>query len=185
MVKCTDCGYLAFRHKDTRNLTEAEQEFRDTGELTRDLNRRYVYDIFPICFKLAANFRKEVPQMTEENLFSVLNEDRECACFIKWQQGFSPREHEEMIQQRAMLEWQREREEEERKWRDEHAAREHKWRQEDGQFSKRLQALEETRHQEVRRDTWLQHYQLVWIPAVLSAIAILVSLWTAYRQQMM
>jgi hypothetical protein len=35
MVKCAECGYLAIRNRFTRGLDEAEQSYRDTGEVER------------------------------------------------------------------------------------------------------------------------------------------------------
>ena len=45
-----------------------------------------------------------------------MNQERECTFFTKWQQGFTPKEHREMIDRQAMLKWQTEREDIDKKW---------------------------------------------------------------------
>jgi hypothetical protein len=61
MVKCADCGFLAQRKIATRELRDAEEEFRKTGTVPHqstgfefppaglDNSPDYVYEIVPLC----------------------------------------------------------------------------------------------------------------------------------------
>lgn len=72
MVKCKDCGYLVVRNRLTRGLDEAEQSYRDTGEVrevprTRPFNPgvqpsafesyEKLQERWPICFENAFPLR--------------------------------------------------------------------------------------------------------------------------------
>lgn len=116
-VKCADCGYLAVRHRTTRQLYDAEESLRVNGELPILDNRGYVYDEWPVCFVRAANFRVEM----EDNSATphrkrVLNQPRECDQFTPWHQGFSPKEHVEMKMLDEQKQWQRDEAAEQRRW---------------------------------------------------------------------
>ena len=48
----------------------------------------------------------------------VIGKDRDCKDdFVRWRQGFSPKEHREMMDRERMLRWQAEREEADRSYR--------------------------------------------------------------------
>jgi hypothetical protein len=133
MVKCSECGYLAARNKDTRNLEEVEFKARQDGVL-----RTHRHEYMPVCFNMAVSFEEEVGRLrkvpeyatekkdaygqttwpTVEHLIKiVLNEERECQSFTKWHQGSTPKEHREMLDRQEMLKWQADREDADRKWR--------------------------------------------------------------------
>lgn len=54
---------------------------------------------------------------TKQTIRSVIQNDRTCALFTEWHQGFTPKEHQEMMDRKAMLEWQTKREDADKKWR--------------------------------------------------------------------
>jgi hypothetical protein len=129
VVKCSDCGYLAVRHLETRELWEAEGGCRETGEIPPDLNRpKNLYDEVPLCFERLRFFdpeqcaspagRKEAQQM----------EIGPCVGFVKWQHGFTPKEHREMLDRKELLKWQAKREDDDRQWRADQARGERTWR---------------------------------------------------------
>jgi len=120
MAKCAEGGFLAVRNIETRNLEEVEFELRQSG----NLSGRYHY--IPICFAMVVDFGEELKQLrnfpenaTRQNEIgeeiwpkwgdlrkTVFSKERTCEPFTRWQQGFTPKEHIEMINRKEMLEWQ-------------------------------------------------------------------------------
>ncbi len=109
MGKCVDCGYLAVKNKETRQLEEAEASFRGVGHIPpsdsyKQSNR---HEPQPICFVWAKDIRDEIfkrvgvtgkSQSVEGEVLAVINEEQGCGNkFTDWQQGFTPKEHREMI----------------------------------------------------------------------------------------
>ncbi len=112
MVKCADCGFLTKINQETRALEETEQITRNEGIITS-----------PVCFVRANDLWAEsgtnygiICGGSEINIKATLQKDRDCRQFTKWQQGFTPKEHREMLDRTQMLKWQTEREEADRKW---------------------------------------------------------------------
>lgn len=132
MVKCAECGFLAARNKETRKLEEVEFESRQNGYLKA--NR---YEYIPVCFAMVISFDKECEELrklpqyqsrfdeigghiypnTGDLIIPLLSKERDCESFIEWIQGFTPREHQEMLDRGRMLKWQADREDADRKWR--------------------------------------------------------------------
>jgi hypothetical protein len=48
----------------------------------------------------------------------VAAEERKCAEFCEWRQGFSPKEHREMVDREELRRWQADREDADRLWRE-------------------------------------------------------------------
>jgi hypothetical protein len=130
MAKCSECGYLAVRNTKTRELVETEQSIRDTGviEVVYDDTTRRFHEIGsgypryepPLCFVGFIDLWSEsgdYGHASTETIKSAIDTERECNKFAKWQPGFTPKEHWEMIDREARLKWQAEREEADRKWR--------------------------------------------------------------------
>ena len=117
MVKCSECGYLAVRDKDSRELKEAEVEYRKRGL------RIAKYEYIPICFVQVRDFRDEVinkkgaSNLDNISIGEFISKEIKCELFTKWLQGLTPKEHVEMIDRERMLKWQIEREDADRKWR--------------------------------------------------------------------
>lgn len=126
MVKCAGCGFLAVRHKQTRQLLDAELLLRERGYLleTDPVTGTTAYEPYPICFVQKLNFRIVVGNNpTEAILSATVREPRECDGFTEWQQGFTPKEHLEMIQEKDRLAWQKEREDADREFQSQQVAR--------------------------------------------------------------
>ncbi len=124
MVKCADCGYLAVRNAESFRLEEAIAEYRESG--FSYLGEPYIGILLegsPLCFarsfdltkeiayefakggKSAADFtgiRKSVQHCIKEGLVK----ERDCAQYTKWQQGFTPKEHREMMDRERRQEWE-------------------------------------------------------------------------------
>src|SRR5437763_1843372 len=103
-VQCTKCGFLALRDRHDRTLHETDEHSRDTGEV--DHSR---YELRPYCFVQAIRIDKEIIPDKAGEFLRVITRNRPCGetgDFFEWQQGFSPKEHREMKNERQMLEWQ-------------------------------------------------------------------------------
>lgn len=115
-VKCADCGFLAVRHFETRQLLDAEPLFRSRGYIPsvtvgKGADSR-AYDEHPVCFANYINFRTPEEagiSASEGTRRDAVQKERECPHFTQWQQGFTPKEHREMIQQAELMRLQNER----------------------------------------------------------------------------
>ena len=126
MVKCIDCRYLAARHHETRLLEEVEEDYRNNG-VSPNTTVGYkhgigiaVYDepvCFMRCYDLKAEYGEIKPPGLRKDLLSTLRKDRECNCFTKWKQGFTPKEHRDIMDREKMIEWQHKERRSDVKWR--------------------------------------------------------------------
>lgn len=115
MHKCSQCGFLASYSFAMRQHLEVDEESRRKGTFNIDrwpggeIPRMAYVETFPVCFARAASLQAEckataafagdqdkVIEAAKEAL-RVITRDRECAAFTPWQQGFSPKEHKEML----------------------------------------------------------------------------------------
>lgn len=132
MVRCSECGFLAARNTETRNLEEVELKSRQNGDIGK---QRYV--LIPVCFAMAVNFEEEAKELRTSPEYTqrkneigevvwpkwnalvkvILSKGRQCKSFTKWQQGFIPKEHQEILDRQFMLKWQAGREDADKKWR--------------------------------------------------------------------
>lgn len=75
--------------------------------------------------------RGELPEgrLGHSNAFKrVVQQERDCESFTPWQQGFTPKEHREMLDQQVLREWQAKREDADRQWRREREAEDKRFR---------------------------------------------------------
>jgi len=117
MAKCSECGFLAVRNTKSRQLEETEQDIRETGVIERlfddservhEIGSGYPRYEPPLCFIGAIDLRTETGKYgegTQERIKSAINEERECGSFTQWQQGFTPKEHREMIDRKWEKKW--------------------------------------------------------------------------------
>lgn len=130
MVKCADCGFLTFRNYQTREFVEAELELREKGVITPSHGQVPSLSDYPLCFANAVqlppeyaaitNGELEAPQPDAEAYASithhgessadehilrwrVMHRQRVCNAFTPWQQGFTPKEHREMVDRQWMI----------------------------------------------------------------------------------
>ena len=136
MVRCIDCGYLAARNADTRQLEEVERGHSDTvhevfkqcGRLEHEFSGLGERHNAPICFvghlDLWEEYREATPtatqitELSDSSIVRVLTEERGCPVFADYQQGFTPKEHREMMDRQWMQKHQEEREDADKKWRE-------------------------------------------------------------------
>ncbi len=121
MVKCSECGLLALQNKMDRSLVEVESLFRTTGHIHATQEPNLL--IMPLCFMRAANLQAEIEAidpdttLTSAKTLAILQNERECEQFFGWEQGFSPKEHREILALEEQKEWQEARVREDREWR--------------------------------------------------------------------
>ena len=117
MVKCQDCGFLSLRVNETQALVETPEGTRQSGQLTH----RSRHAFLPECFVKACSFRDEWNRTTPEHeqdqaRLRLYTTERDCKSWVKWQEGLTPREHKEMVDQQTLREWQEERRRNDRDW---------------------------------------------------------------------
>jgi hypothetical protein len=135
VARCSECGFIAARIWRTREFIEIDDRKRDSGNIKDEFGGDL--ESIPACFVNRFNIKEEVeaarkaahdeptrnsigeliPPYWPNYVKEVLNRERACEYFIKWQQGFTPKEHREMMDRERMQKWQMEREEADRKWR--------------------------------------------------------------------
>ncbi len=121
MVKCANCGFLAIRNSQTRELMEVEPVIREEGRRRSILpGFRYTWGYeTPVCFMNAYNLWDETGDLnkaTSESIQATIQKERECKAFVTWQHGYTPKEHKEMLDRQEMLKWQAAREDADKKW---------------------------------------------------------------------
>jgi hypothetical protein len=93
----------------------------------------------PLCFAQVYDLRNEFMEITHrknpthespdvESVRAVIHEDRDCDSFVKWRQGSTPKEHQEMIDRDRLLKLQEEQRNNDRKWQAEREEADRKWR---------------------------------------------------------
>ena len=109
-VKCKDCGFMALRGWADRQLKEAGLHFRESGEEER-VEGEPLYDGLPVCFAQKARLDKEILGLGGGNfyihhLMRVIGRHRICDGFTEWLQGFTPKEHMELLDRKQWRLWQ-------------------------------------------------------------------------------
>lgn len=122
MVKCSECGFIAARTWKTRELVEIEEEKRCSGKIGDELSK---FEPSPVCFINSFDIKEEVEILRkaahdepsqdsiggyisphwEIYVKAVLNIERKCKSFRRWQQGFTPKEHKEMVDRDKERRW--------------------------------------------------------------------------------
>ncbi len=127
MVKCAECGYLSVRKKRDYSLLDASSDFRERGAVPNEtddkgMNQHPLHELIPLCFGRQPYLRDAIKTIdkqknSNDEVKAVINKEIDCKEFTKWQQGFTPKEHREMIDREWMMQHEEERENADRKWR--------------------------------------------------------------------
>ncbi len=127
MVKCAECGYLAVRNVDSYHLDETGTDFREKGmvALGRQVGRNQyqLHELQPLCFVQRYNLRSEIKSEFASGknevgcILQVISKERECGKFTAWQQGFTPKEHYEMLDRQRWQDWQEKQRRSDKRWR--------------------------------------------------------------------
>ena len=112
-VKCAECGFLAVRNQQTRGLHEVEADMRKNWSqpIQRiDGDNVATYVGVPLCFRKKLDFLEEAEKVNvekgagfREQIISVFEQERDCSAHTPWNQGFTPKEHQDVIDQRVAL----------------------------------------------------------------------------------
>lgn len=113
LVRCVDCGFLGLRNHDTGTLDEADERFR-TEAFFRGSPQ--IHDSLPICTKAVVNFRDEANPSDRPSIVQSLKKDRSCAEWTRWRIGFTPKEHQEMLNQQLLLNFQEKQRQDDRRF---------------------------------------------------------------------
>lgn len=117
---CHECGYLQFRRKDTGELVSANRQANGRLAQAYDLDKPFrnspkeieVYEQWPICFKLKRDFKADFPQIYNPPPgysapdWQAMHEPYDCISFVRLVPGRTPREHDEMLDQKWKLEYE-------------------------------------------------------------------------------
>ncbi len=154
-------------------------------------NTEIPYETIPLCFAMELDFSSVVDtearirRMRDSGrrpyerdiIRDILWEEQECSSWRKWQQGFTPKEHREMMDRERMLTWQADREENDRKWRDEQRRSDLEWRAQ--QASDERTWRQDQQKREDRRTFW----SIFWVAIVATAVLAAATIFAAYIQR--
>jgi hypothetical protein len=135
VVKCAECGFLAARNIQTREIEEVEGLFRDEGEPSFGNLGIPKHEGLPLCFARAFDLKSEFKKCAGKgdpdaySIYLVIHEDRDCSSYTEWQQGFTPKEHREMLDRKWLMEFQAAREKEDKEWRESQRREDLLWRE--------------------------------------------------------
>lgn len=126
MGKCANCGYLSVRNKDDYSLGEPSIDYREKGQVAttwddKGRNPHSLHEPIPLCFARQAYLRDATKAIKDrknpyEEVKAIIQGDNDCKEFTDWQQGFTPKEHREMMDRQKLQEWQDKREQIDRDW---------------------------------------------------------------------
>lgn len=117
VVKCSECGYLAVRDREG-NVIEVVGRVRETGGFGGDKGHA---DFF--CIQRSDAFSLLPPRGDGHERATCIRQERDCLVYCRWMEGYSPKEHVEIMLHKVLLDHQaeldRKRDERERNWRKE------------------------------------------------------------------
>lgn len=116
--RCAECGLLAIRNIEDRQLVEVEPGMLAKWEIPPCFRNRekQQYEEVPLCFAMAANLYDEVGSFTREKVVEIITRARDCGSFIPRQRGFTPKDHREMQLAHVIQRQQQEQRERDREW---------------------------------------------------------------------
>ena len=147
-VHCKDCGFLAIRRKETREIVEVEGQIRHAAEFPGEpMYSKFLvwkdptYESRPLCFARehhldVAPLEREAEHERESRFMVMIGATRDCDSFTPWIQGFTPREHREMLDRKLILDWQEDQAKKDREWRERQADDDRKWREKESALAR-------------------------------------------------
>ena len=152
MAKCVECGFLSLRNIETRELDETEEEYRKYGKTIAYMRShpaeimktgfygtekltRHVHEDLPLCFARSCNLLGLCTELidkscsTDKAVLTIINEKRQCDEFMRWEQGFTPKEHREMADRWREIAHGRVKESEDRQWQQQQRIEDQGWKQ--------------------------------------------------------
>lgn len=129
-VRCVDCGLYTYRHHE-KGWVEIGADTRRTLSLLVIESNTTISPHDPVCFVRAADLMSECggnrSNWTGPRFAKAIVGERICDSFVRWCQGFTPKEHAEMSLAKAIRQeaeaarlqaqaWQEEQRREREKW---------------------------------------------------------------------
>jgi len=173
----------------TGELDEVDSAFRATGnppkrkvEFSGGTGTQFPYRHIPICFARAYDLQSEIPGQLSQGqedypavlVLEVISKDRTCPKrnqadgFTRWHQGFTPKEHREMLDRQWVLDFEAREHEKDRTWREEQRRLDLEWRAEQEEKA-------EGRHDEQLGTLKQQHKWQLLVLGFLVTVAIVAS----------
>ena len=166
MAKCSECGFLTIRENLGGDLIEVTEDYRISGRVPDYLDTTGVSN-FPICFAMAWNLHPESARAATDQILSktddfgervlgVITRDRKCppedkdVGFTKYQQGFTPKEHREMLDRERLLQFEENRQSADVAFRREEAEAVRQWQAEEAEKNRIFQ--QQTMASRTRKD---------------------------------
>jgi len=109
MAKCSKCGWLAVWDCRERRFIEASELFRSTGGPEYMPHNPEAYKTK--CFIRKADLSLDIKTRVESGLAYArvtkeeICKERDCEWETPWVQGFSPKEHQEMLDRKSERRW--------------------------------------------------------------------------------
>lgn len=145
MVKCSECGLLGFRNNQTQNLDEAIERIRDEADFPAH-SQTYIHSKVPICVASASHLGNETTALvsgrgggpgeidksrtdpTSFDVKAVIQLDRTCESWMGYRRGYTPKEHQEIVDREREIRRQDEREKADREWQEGRVEADRSWR---------------------------------------------------------
>jgi hypothetical protein len=131
-VRCADCGFLCARRSVGAELTEVDLSCRQEWN-ARDIvagggsRTPLIFLASPACFAMKRRFDLEDRDKGKGGITEAIQKPIECSSFVPWQQGFSPKEHREMMTAQQMQVFQEEQRRRDRDWQEEQKTMDRAW----------------------------------------------------------
>ncbi len=126
LVKCRDCGMLTVYCPGENEFIEINSLYRKEG--SKNGIHAQNQGSPTVCFLSAHDIHAEMVELVQtassanqsQRALQIIGKERECESFCKWRQGFSPKEHVEMLREDEKnlsdREWQMRMEDERKKF---------------------------------------------------------------------
>ena len=174
MAKCIDCGMFAWHNNKSTRPLEVPFEWRNVGEALHQTVSAYAVRL--LCLAEKETFPRNFPR--DPKCSELATKNHECEEFIKWRQGFTPKEHMEMRLSQELVEserkWREAQAEYERRWHGEQATAQRDWQQ------KQARQQREWRDTDIRRerfDFWFGRVAIPVFSAFLAAVVAFAVTW--------
>ncbi len=162
MARCAECGYLAVRNRNTQQLEEVGQHYRDTGESPKTSTGFPAWDSTPMCTRKAFDLAKEMKAFDASSVLEVISKERNCRNATSYMPGYSPRDHYEKENMDRITQLQAEIRERDRQWQQEQRENDRRWQADQEMQRRRWQSNE-------NRKLWLLGIVTACIGAFLGA----------------
>lgn len=157
MAKCIMCGFLSLRNAQTDRLEEIPGNRRSAGSFALATYGGIHCSEKVFCLELEM---RQAGGTGREQYQEIVNKERDCPRFTEWIEGYSPRDHRDMYNEKMLLEIQETQREKERVWQDEQKRKEREYHEEQRHRDREWQ--EEQRRQDQERQRQQREDDRAW-----------------------